>query len=49
MRGGTLNFCAFNMVPKMENKLGFIRERLFAPYDYLMSVGVFVAIKLGQE
>ena len=25
MRRGTLNFCAFIMVPKMENKLGFIQ------------------------
>ena len=25
MRRSTLNFCAFIMVPKMENKLGFIQ------------------------
>ena len=25
MLGGTLNFCPFNMLPKMENKLVFIQ------------------------
>lgn len=48
MRGGTLNFSAFNRwCPKWRiNKVSF---RLFVHYDYLISVRVLVTIKLEQE
>ena len=46
MRGGILNFCAFNRwCPKWRiNKVSF---RLFVHYDYLISVGVLVIFKIG--
>ena len=47
MRRGTLKFSAFIMVPKMENKLGFIQ--IICSLYYLISLGVLVTIKLEQE